>query len=393
MRRAVGRVALGTRAGGPDAGRLGQRRHHRAAGPSPWLRLVCQLCARAARPARLGFAAARTRRTARVRSADPARRLRRIRGPARRWPGAEPGRSLPATDAGWLRGSQCPLPNQPGHRVARACGLCAGRAAPACGRCGRRHSVAPVQQPGARGSGAASNRRPAFPLCRRARRTGPRMASGRSLDPGRSHPPIGRTRGLRPVGARGLWGHGDGQGGGVRRDRAALARPHRARLARNAIGDRSRTDPLRRHRRAEGAPAPRHRCRHPDPNCGLHRAGRRIRSECHQDARGSRRRDLPHPRQQDLDDPRRAQRPDDAAGPHRSSPARLPRPVDVSGGETARQRRQPVPGRRHERQRDCGAGLPWHEGVRSCIRRLRSAGIGAARRRRGPRLQAADADL
>ena len=57
------------------------------------------------------------------------------------------------------------------------------------------------------------------------------------------------------------------------------------------------------------------------------------------------------------------------------------------------QRCRAVPGQGHVGRRDRGAGLSRHEGVRHLLRRLRGAGLPAARRRRGPGLQAADDDL
>ena len=73
--------------------------------------------------------------------------------------------------------------------------------------------------------------------------------------------------------------------------------------------------------------------------------------------------------------------------------ARPSRPLDAAGRKAARQRRQSVPGQGHERHRDRGARLSRHEGIRDRLRRLRGEGGKPARRRRGPRLQAADADL
>src|SRR6185437_10459292 len=49
--------------------------------------------------------------------------------------------------------------------------------------------------------------------------------------------------------------------------------------------------------------------------------------------------------------------------------------------------------RGHSRHRDRGARLSRHEGIRDCIRRFRGESGKPARRRRGPRLQAVDADL
>ena len=105
------------------------------------------------------------------------------------------------------------------------------------------------------------------------------------------------------------------------------------------------------------------------------------------------RRCLSHHRAEDLDHARGARRSDDRARPHQPEREGLSRAVDVPGAEAARHRRQSLPGRRHDRRRDRGARLSRHEGVRHLLRRLRRAGRQSARRRRGPGLQAADADL
>ena len=76
-------------------------------------------------------------------------------------------------------------------------------------------------------------------------------------------------------------------------------------------------------------------------------------------------------RQQDLDHPRRAHRPDDLAGANRSGHQGLEGPVDVPGREAARHRRGAVPGGRDDRRRDRGAGLSRHEGIRARLRRFR----------------------
>ena len=73
--------------------------------------------------------------------------------------------------------------------------------------------------------------------------------------------------------------------------------------------------------------------------------------------------------------------------------ARLQGPLHAAGREAARHRRRAVPGQGHDGRRDRGAGLSRHEGVRHLLRRLRGAGRAAARRRRGPGLQAADDHL
>ena len=53
----------------------------------------------------------------------------------------------------------------------------------------------------------------------------------------------------------------------------------------------------------------------------------------------------------------------------------------------------PFPAHGHDRHRDRGARLSRHEGIRDRLRRLRGEGREPARRRRGPGLQAADADV
>jgi (2S)-methylsuccinyl-CoA dehydrogenase len=102
-------------------------------------------------------------------------------------------------------------------------------------------------------------------------------------------------------------------------------------LAGHAVRDRGRTDPVRRHGRAEGPVAagaglgrnPAHR--------GLHRTQHRVGpgSACAPARAGWRR--LGDHRQQDLDHPCRAHPCDDGAGPHGRRHDRLPRPVDVPG--------------------------------------------------------------
>ena len=72
---------------------------------------------------------------------------------------------------------------------------------------------------------------------------------------------------------------------------------------------------------------------------------------------------------------------------------RLQGPLDAAGREAARHRRRPVPGQGHVGRRDRGARLSRHEGIRDRLRRLPRSRRRAARRRRGPGLQAADGDL
>ena len=81
------------------------------------------------------------------------------------------------------------------------------------------------------------------------------------------------------------------------------------------------------------------------------------------------------------------------AGAHQSERARLSRALDAACGKAARQRRKSVPRERHVRHRDRGARLSRHEGIRDRLRRLRGEGGKSARRRRGPGLQAIDADI
>ena len=70
-----------------------------------------------------------------------------------------------------------------------------------------------------------------------------------------------------------------------------------------------------------------------EPNTGSDLASLKTRAR-------ARRRCLQGPRQQDLDHPSGARRPDDAAGAHRSEGDRLSRALDAAGGEAARQRRR-----------------------------------------------------
>ena len=73
---------------------------------------------------------------------------------------------------------------------------------------------------------------------------------------------------------------------------------------------------------------------------GVHRAQHRLRSRLAEDARGARGRRLQGLRQQDLDHPSGARRPDDAAGAHQSERDRLSRPVDAARRKAARRRRR-----------------------------------------------------
>ena len=78
---------------------------------------------------------------------------------------------------------------------------------------------------------------------------------------------------------------------------------------------------------------------------------------------------------------------------HQPKRVRLQGPVDAAGAEAARHRQRSVPGAGHDRRRNRSARLSRHEGIRDRLRRLRSAGGKSPRRRRGPGLQATDADL
>ena len=166
----------------------------------------------------------------------------------------------------------------------------------------------------------------------------------------------------------------------VRGVRGTVARLYRRRLARHALRDRRRTDPVRRHARAEGAVAAEARQRRDPADGGLHRTEHRLRPRQPAHPRGAGGRRLGGDRQQDLDHPCRAHPCDDAAGAHRPGHHRLPRPVDVPGRKDARHRRRPLPDPRHDRRRDRGAGLSRHEGIRAGLRRLRGQGREPARR-------------
>ena len=204
----------------------------------------------------------------------------------------------------------------------------------------------------------------------------------------------GRARRLRPDHPGGVRRARHGQDGDVRRHRGAVARLYRRRLARHALGDRGRADPRSAAPTAQKEKyLPQHRLGRDPADGGVHRAQHRLRPRLAAHPRRARRRHLQGHRQQDLDHPRRARRPDDAAGAHRSRRAGLSRPVDVPGREAARHRRRSVPRRGHERRRDRGARLSRHEGIRARLRRLRGAGRQPARRRGGPGLQAAHGDL
>jgi hypothetical protein len=90
-----------------------------------------------------------------------------------------------------------------------------------------------------------------------------------------------------------------------------------------------------------------------EPNTGSDLAALKTRAV----ARGRRLQGL---RQQDLDHPSGARRPDDAARTHQSGGERLSRPFHAARGKAARQRPGSVSGRRHDRDRDRGARLSRH---------------------------------
>ena len=162
------------------------------------------------------------------------------------------------------------------------------------------------------------------------------LAPHQQLHPARDHRADGRARRVRPDHPRGVRRHGARQGVDVRRLRGTVARLYRRRLARHALGDRRRADPRRRHRGAEAQVAAEDRLRRDAADRGVHRAEHRLRPRLAEDARGARRRRLQGLRQQDLDHPSGARRPDDAAGAHQSEREGLPRPVDAAGREAAR---------------------------------------------------------
>ena len=173
-----------------------------------------------------------------------------------------------------------------------------------------------------------------------------RLARARRADPDGDHRGDGRTRRLRPDHSRAVRRPRHGKDGDVRRHRGAVARLHRRRLARHPLGDRRRTDPAGRHRRAEGILAAEAGLGRDPADGGVHRAQHRLRPRQPAHPRGQGRRRLQDHRQQDLDHARRAHRPDDAAGAHRSRHQGLEGPVDVPRREAARHRRGPVPGGR-----------------------------------------------
>ena len=147
---------------------------------------------------------------------------------------------------------------------------------------------------------------------------------------------LGRARRVRPDHPRGVRRPRPRQGGDVRRLRGAVARLHRRRLARHALGDRRRADPRRRHRGAEAEVPAEDRLRRDAADRRVHRAQHRLRPRLAQDARGAGGRRLQGHGPEDLDHASRARRPDDAAGAHRSERAGLQGPLHAAGREAAR---------------------------------------------------------
>ena len=116
------------------------------------------------------------------------------------------------------------------------------------------------------------------PLLRgRGRAARARMAPEERLHPARGHRQARRARRVRPDAAGGVRRPGARQGGDVRRLRGAVARLHRRRLARHALGDRRRADPQQRHRRAEGEVPAEDRLRRDAADGRVHRAQHRLR--------------------------------------------------------------------------------------------------------------------
>ena len=226
----------------------------------------------------------------------------------------------------------------------------------------------------ARRDARADPRRDAPLRRQRGRAARARLAPHQQLHPARDDRPHGRARRVRPHPAGGVRRHGARQGVDVRRLRGALARLYRRRLDRHARRDRRRADPRQRHRGAEAEMAAEDRLRRGAADRGVHRAQHRLRPRLAAHPRDARGRRLQGVRQQDLDHPPGARRPDDAAGAHQPEGARLPGPLDAARREAARQRRRSVSGARHVGHRDRGARLSRHEGVRDRVRRLRGRG-------------------
>ena len=123
-----------------------------------------------------------------------------------------------------------------------------------------------------------------------------------------------------------------------------------------------------------------------EPNTGSDLASLKTRA-----VQGGRR--LQGDRPEDLDHASGARRPDDAAGAHQPEREGLQGPLHAARREAARHDDDPFPAKGMTGGEIEVLGLSRHEGVRHLLRRLRGAGRPAARRRRGPGLQAADEDL
>ena len=175
------------------------------------------------------------------------------------------------------------------------------------------------------------------------------MASAQRVHPARYHRANVRARRVLPHHPRGLRRHGAWQGIDVRGLRGALARLYRRRQPRHPLRDRRRTHSRQRHRGAEAQMAAEDRLRRGAADRGVHRAEYRLRPRRVEDPRGARGRRLQSLRQQDLDHPSGARRPDDAVGAHQSGRERLSRPFHAARGKAARQRPGSVSGRRHVR--------------------------------------------
>ncbi len=171
---------------------------------------------------------------------------------------------------------------------------------------------------------------------RQGRALRPRVAPQGRADPARDRRGDGGARGLRPDHPRGVRRRRHVEDGDVRRLGGAVARLHRRRLARHALGDRGGADPRRRHRGAEAGMAAEDRLRRDPADGGLHRAQHRLRPRRAAHAGGPRGRRLGGHRQQDLDHPCGARRRDDDARPHRPGDERLLGPVDAARAEAAR---------------------------------------------------------
>ena len=116
-----------------------------------------------------------------------------------------------------------------------------------------------------------------------------RMASQERIHPARSARADVRARRVRADNPGRVRRHGARRGLHVRCLRGAVARLYRRWLARHALGNRGRTDPWRRHRRAEAEMAAEDRVRGGAADCRVHRAEYRLRPCIAQDARGERR--------------------------------------------------------------------------------------------------------